>query len=82
MTAMIESVSEIVDDSICQTRHLPLAYLQLNIKFHADYPDLSPHISVAESENVDDVEAFENQIKKIVRTNIADDRRKALLVDF
>jgi hypothetical protein len=37
------------------------------VKFHANYPDQSPEITVVESANVDDVSSFENEIQKIVK---------------
>jgi len=36
------------------------------VKFHENYPERSPNITVIDSANVDDVSSFENEIQKIV----------------
>lgn len=43
------------------------AFLQLNIKFHGEYPEKPAIIRITDSANIDDVEWFENEISKIVR---------------
>jgi hypothetical protein len=46
------------------------AFLLLQVKFHANYPEQSPLITILDSANVDDTSSFENEIHKIVGRNI------------
>jgi hypothetical protein len=39
------------------------------VKFHANYPEQSPEITIIDSANVDDQTSFENEIQKIVNRN-------------
>jgi hypothetical protein len=36
------------------------------VKFHENYPEQSPEITIIDSGNVDDQSAFETEIQKIV----------------
>ena len=42
-------------------------FLLLHVKFHENYPEQSPTISIVDSGNVDESATFENEIQKIVR---------------
>ena len=39
------------------------------MKFHENYPEQSPQITIIDSGNVDDTSIFDNEIQKIVRMN-------------
>ncbi|CAF1409234.1 unnamed protein product [Adineta steineri] len=45
-------------------------YLQLQVKFHANYPDQSPEITIADSANIDDIASIESEIQKICEENL------------
>lgn len=42
-------------------------FLLVQVKFHENYPEQSPTITILDSANVDDTLTFENEIQKIVR---------------
>lgn len=41
----------------------------MEIQFHENYPEQSPNITITDSANVDDTEAIESEINKIVSVN-------------
>jgi hypothetical protein len=43
-----------------------VAFLVLQVKFHENYPEQSPEITIIDSGNVDDQSTFETEIQKIV----------------
>jgi len=45
-------------------------FLLLQVKFHGNYPEQSPEITIIDSANVDDVSSFENEIHKICEENL------------
>lgn len=49
-------------------RSLSVAFLLLEVTFHANYPDQSPEITIVDSANVDDVSSIDSEIQKLVRT--------------
>jgi len=55
-----------------------IAFLLLQVKFHENYPEQSPNITVIDSANVDDVSSFENEIQKIVGIKFYEYKNKPL----
>ncbi|UJR14973.1 hypothetical protein I4U23_001952 [Adineta vaga] len=45
-------------------------FLQLQVNFHANYPEQAPEITILDSANVDDQSIFESEIQKICEENL------------